>query len=251
MPTLIIIGAVLLIPAAIMFFQPQAAIRLLARINPRVLFLVNTDRRAVALTLDDAPSPEVTPGILDRLQRHDAHATFFVIGNQVAGNEDLLRRIRAAGNEIGNHTMHNRPSILLSRAVFADSLAGTEALLGETPPPRWFRPSSGWFNNSMLEEVARQGGRCCLGSIFPHDNKLRKPRWIGKFVMSRIFPGAIIILHDGGPRRLYTLEVLDIILPLLKARGYQVMTVTELARQAAGGNRPESPGHGRRLPPQA
>lgn len=235
---LIIFGVCSILTGAVLFFQPKAAVRLLARMNPGVLFLVDTDRRAVALTIDDAPCPEVTPGILERLQRHDAHATFFVIGSQVAGNEDLLGRIRAEGHEIGNHMMHDRPSIFLRPAVFADDLAGVNALLGETPHPRWFRPASGWFSRSMLDEVDRQGGRCCLGSVFPHDNKLRKPRWIGKYVLSKVFPGAIIILHDGGPHRLYTLEVLDIILPRLKARGYQVMTVTELTRLTASGSGP-------------
>lgn len=229
-----ILAAVLavLLVAGVLFFQPRAAVRLLARVNPDVLFLVDTNRKAVALTIDDAPSREVTPGILERLRRYDAHATFFIIGNRIAGREDLVRRILADGNEIGNHMLHDRPSILLSGDTFAACLAHTDSLLGDRGRTRWFRPASGWFNRAMLREIANQGNRCCLGSIFPHDNKLRKPRWIAKFIMSRVFPGAIIILHDGGPRRRYTLEVLDIILPALQARGYQVMTVSELVATA-------------------
>ncbi len=230
----VVVVAVLagLLVAGVLFFQPLAAVRLLAKANPDVLFLVDTNRKAVALTIDDAPSREVTPGILERLRRYDAHATFFVIGDQVQGNEDLIRQILADGNELGNHMMHDRPSILLSREDFAGSLAHTDSLLGDTDRPRWFRPASGWFNRNMLQAISGQGDRCCLGSIFPHDNKLRRPHWIARFIMSRVFPGAIIILHDGGPRRLYTLEVLDLILPRLKAEGYQVMTVSELVATA-------------------
>ncbi len=217
-----------LLVAGILFFQPRVAVRLLARINPDVLFLVDTERRAVALTIDDAPSPEVTPGILERLARHDAHATFFIIGEQAQAHPELVRQILASGHEAGNHMMHDTPSILLSREAFADNLARTDSLLGDDQRRRWFRPASGWFNGRMLREVERQGDRCCLGSIFPHDNKLRRPRWISRFVMNRVFPGAIIVLHDGGVRRRYTLEVLDEILPRLTAEGYKVMTISEL-----------------------
>ncbi len=232
MGTGILLGIVVLAIAGILFFQPKAIIRLLARANSDVLFMVNTNRRAVALTIDDAPSPEVTPGILERLMRYDAHATFFVIGEHAQGQQQLIQQILADGNEVGNHMMQDKPSIFMSQEAFANSLARTDSLLGENRHPRWFRPASGWFNRAMLREIARQGNRCCLGSIFPHDNKLRRPRWIAKFIMSHIFPGAIIILHDGGPRRLYTLEVLDIILPRLQAMGYQVMTVSELEATA-------------------
>ncbi len=233
MGIVIVVALAALLIAGVLFFQPRAAVRLLARANPEVLFLVDTDQRAVALTIDDAPSPEVTPGILERLARHGAHATFFIIGEQAQAHPELVRQILADGHEVGNHMMKDRPSILLSREAFADCLARTEALLGDGALPRWFRPASGWFNGAMLKAVARHGDRLCLGSIFPHDNKLRRPDWIARFVMNRIFPGAIIVLHDGGERRRYTLEVLDDVLPRLEAAGYRVLTVSELVATAS------------------
>lgn len=226
-----------LVSAAVMIFQPRVAVRLLAKANPEVLFLVDTNRRAVALTIDDAPSPALTRAILDRLRRHGARATFFVIGSRVPGHEDLLREIVASGSELGNHMLHDRPSILASRGSFSADLARTTDLLGPGHSPRWFRPASGWFTPRMLREIARQGYRCCLGSIFPHDSKLKSPRLIADFILNRVFPGAIIVLHDGGPHRRHTLEVLDRILPRLVAQGYEITTVSTLVASARGPRR--------------
>ncbi len=227
------IGFIALAIVGILFFQPRFAIELLARANPDVLFRVKTSRRSVALTIDDTPSPAVTSAILERLERHGAQATFFVIGDHAEGHEDLLQRIIASGSELGNHMMHDRPSILASPKNFAADLTSTTVLLGPGRHSRWFRPASGWFTSGMLQEVNRQGYRCCMGSIFPHDNKLKHPRLIADFIMRRAFPGAIIVLHDGGPERLYTLKVLDRILPQLIEQGYEVLTVSSLIATAS------------------
>ncbi len=229
----ITIGFIALAVVATLFFQPRFAIDLLARANPDVLFRVKTRRRAVALTIDDAPSSAVTLAILERLKRHGAQATFFVIGDYAEGHEDLLQRIIASGSELGNHMMHDRPSILASPENFAADLTHATALLGSGRHSRWFRPASGWFTSGMLKEATRQGYRCCLGSIFPHDNKLKHPRLIADFIMRRACPGAIIVLHDGGPERLYTLKVLDRILPRLTEQGYEVLTVSALTATAS------------------
>lgn len=227
------IGLLALVIAGAMFFQPRAAVRLLALANPEVLFMVKTNRRAVALTIDDAPSAAVTPAILERLQRHGAQATFFIIGDHAVSHGDLLQKIAATGSELGNHMLHDRPSIFDSPRNFAANLARTTEIIGPEHKPRWFRPASGWFTPGMLKEVARQGYRCCLGSIFPHDNKLRHPLLIADFIIRRAFPGAIIVLHDGGPERLYTLEVLDLVLPRLIEQGYEILTVSALTASAS------------------
>ncbi len=227
------IGIIALVIAGALFFQPRIAVELLARANPDVLFMVKTNRRAVALTIDDAPSSAVTPAILERLQRYGVQATFFVIGDHALDHEDLLRKIAVTGSELGNHMLHDSPSILDSSESFAANLARTTEIIGPENKPHWFRPASGWFTPKMLKEAARQGYRCCLGSIFPHDNKLKHPRLIADFILQRAFPGAIIVLHDGGPERLYILDVLDRILPRLMEQGYEILTVSALTATAS------------------
>ena len=80
----------------------------------------------------------------------------------------------------------------------------------------------------MVKTAHRLGYRLCLGSIYPFDNKLRNPELIRQAVMARIYPGAVLILHEGGPKRDYIIPLLDELIPDLLSEGYQFLTVSEL-----------------------
>jgi len=206
---------------------------MLALANPEVLFEVDTERRAVALTLDDGPHSEVTPRILDLLAEHEAHATFFLIGDRVEGNEDLMARMRAEGHELGNHLAHDEASIALSpesfeqKLVWSDSLINRSELSGKDEG-KWFRPGSGWFNRRMVRQVAAHGYRIALGSVYPHDLMMRSPGLITSFILGRVDPGSVLILHDGDADADRTIRVLERVLPALKMRGFEILTLSEL-----------------------
>jgi peptidoglycan/xylan/chitin deacetylase (PgdA/CDA1 family) len=80
----------------------------------------------------------------------------------------------------------------------------------------------------MLRRASRHGYRCCLGSIYPHDTKIRSVAAISCYLEKRAFPGGVIILHDGSPDRVRTAKVLRRVLPKLKDEGYRLVTVSEL-----------------------
>jgi peptidoglycan/xylan/chitin deacetylase (PgdA/CDA1 family) len=194
---------------------------------PSVLMHVATDSLAVALTIDDAPSPEVTPGILDALRRHGARATFFVIGSHAERYPDLVDAIRADGHELANHLYFDRPSIRLDDEEFVHRLRQTDALIRPAGPLKWCRPGSGWVDDRMVELLHQEGYRACLASVYPLD--LVAPRWLTEWqFMTNAQPGAILVLHDGGSERVGTIETLEAILPRLAAEGYRVVTVSEL-----------------------
>lgn len=215
---------------ALVVLAPRLLVTALAAANPDVLFYVDTERRALALTLDDGPDPAVTPRVLDLLGEYDAKATFFLIGDRVPGNEALLARMRAEGHELGNHLAHDEASIGLSAQVFERQLVHTDSLLAAAgPDPRWCRPGSGWFNGRMVEQLDAHGYRVALGSVYPHDLLLKSPRLIADFVLSRARAGAVLILHDGDGDPERTLRVLERVLPELRARGFELLTLSELA----------------------
>lgn len=108
--------------AIVVFTQPLAAFRVLGWVFPRFLWRVETRAPLVALTFDDGPAPDHTPQVLEMLARHEAHATFFLIGDRAATHPDLVRRIRSAGHEVGNHYFTIRSTLLASDAEFADRL---------------------------------------------------------------------------------------------------------------------------------
>jgi peptidoglycan/xylan/chitin deacetylase (PgdA/CDA1 family) len=223
---------VALVVGALFWFQPRFLLRQLADRNPEVLFYVETERMALALTIDDAPDSSLTPQILDLLAEHQVRATFFVLGENIMGNEELIGRMKADGHELGNHLSQDEATILLSEEEFEQQLLAVEQMIGPLGDTKWCRPGSGWFSPEMVQIAHDMGYRCCLGSIYPFDNKLRRSGWIKHTVMERVFPGAIIVLHEGGPERDYIVPLLAELVPELKAAGYEFLTLSEIQKLA-------------------
>jgi peptidoglycan/xylan/chitin deacetylase (PgdA/CDA1 family) len=101
-------------------------------------------------------------------------------------------------------------------------------VLGRFGPVRWLRPGSGWYTGAMLDAVERAGYRCALGSVYPYDAHVRAPRLAAAYLLANVRPGAVIVLHEGGGRGRRTVDVLRRVLPVLRARGYRVVTLSEL-----------------------
>lgn len=212
----------------IVLVRPTPVIRWLARKHPDILFHRETEQRLVALTIDDSPDPTWTPQILDTLAAHDAHATFFLIGERVVGNEGILQRIVDEGHELGNHLMADAPSIRLPAVEFERQLRQTHAVLAPYGPVRWFRPGSGWYSRRMIDQIQRNGYRCALGSAFAFDCHIRSVWYVSRHILLNTRPGAVIVLHDGAANGHRTVTVLRHVLPVLQRRGYRGVTLSEL-----------------------
>lgn len=209
--------------------RPRPVIRWLAARHPDVLFYADTGEPLVALTVDDSPHPALTPAILDALAEHGARATFFVIGERVAGNERIVRRIVEEGHELGNHLMADAPSVRLPAEEFERQLLLTHDLLSPFGRVRWFRPGSGWYSRRMVEQLGRHGYSCALGSAYAYDCHIRWTRYVSSHILLNTRPGSVIILHDGSEGRERTVRALRRLLPELRRRGYRVVTLSELA----------------------
>jgi len=234
-----ILKVLLLIPFLLFVFvlglfylQPKVVLAWLSAQNPDVLYFANTDIKVVALTIDDAPHAAVTPLLLDVLKKYSARATFFVIGGNIPGNEKLLGRMRAEGHELGNHLAEDFPSIFLDNKEFEDQLVRVDKLINPGGATKWFRPGSAVYTKGMIKLAEKHGYRSCLGSIYPFDVVFRNSATISKFITGRVFPGAIILIHDGKPDRIRSVEVLNTVLPELIREGYKVVTLSELISMA-------------------
>ena len=200
----------------------------LARDNPQVLYRVDTRAKAVALTIDDGPDAATTPEIMDVLERNGAHATFFIITSRVPGNEDLLRRMVAAGHELGNHLVRDEPSLKLPPAEFERQLVESHEVLSAYAPIRWFRPGSGHYDARLLATLAAHGYKCAIGSVYPFDPQIRWSWFSRRFILSNAQPGSVVILHDWGSKGRRTAKTLSKVLPEVTKRGFRVVTLTEL-----------------------
>ncbi|KOS19740.1 Bifunctional xylanase/deacetylase [Escovopsis weberi] len=191
--------------------------------------------KLIALSLDDAPSAH-TDEIMRILAANDAHATFFVIGSQALAPQraPLLRALVAQGHELANHAMHDEPSAALPDAALLaqlDQVKGIIAAAYEAEhrvlPNNYFRPGSGLFTRRMRDLLGNRGFRIVLGSVYPHDAQLRWPRLNARHVLGMAREGAIVVCHD---RRAWTPDMLRLVLPELRRRGFRVVTITELVK---------------------
>jgi len=217
--------------AYIIYKPPKLVINFLQWKYPDVLFQATLppSQRVIALSIDDAPAAS-TAKILDLLKTHGAKATFFVIGGQIAGYPDILKRMHDEGHEIGNHAWADEPSVSLPLTELERQIKEVEALL---PPnlnsAKYFRPGSGFFNRKMVERVKSMGYRTILGGIYPHDPQIHNAKVNAAHVISMMRPGGIIIMHD---RRSYSAEQLEIVLKGLAAEKWKIESVGGLLRAA-------------------
>jgi peptidoglycan/xylan/chitin deacetylase (PgdA/CDA1 family) len=225
-----LLGLVSVVVAALL--RPGPVVRWLSRRFPNVLFQQPNAGPLVALSFDDSPHAASTPRILDVLAAHDAHATFFMIGELVAGNEAVVRRLVDEGHELGNHMMTDAASARLPAAEFERQLLQTHEVLASFGPVRWFRPGHTWFTRRMLDQIHRHGYRCAMASAYAFEFLPIRAPYAAQHILLNVRPGGVIILHDGARDQDRTVAVLERILPALR-RGYRVVTVSELAAVGA------------------
>ncbi|HEX3979395.1 MAG TPA: polysaccharide deacetylase family protein [Solirubrobacteraceae bacterium] len=154
----------------------------------------------VALTFDDGPHPEGTPAVLEALAAAGAHATFFVIGEQVQRRPELVRRILAEGHVVALHGYRHRLQLRLTPAVVSDDIRrGAAALQDATGlAPGWHRPPFGIYSPAGLRAVREAGLSPLLWSRWGKDwRKFTTPRRIVRRTTRAAIGGDVILLHDA------------------------------------------------------
>jgi peptidoglycan/xylan/chitin deacetylase (PgdA/CDA1 family) len=228
-----LIGMVLLGVGLLAFWiQPLAIISLFERLTPNVIYRVRTNRRLVGLSFDDGPHPTFTPEVLEILQRHDAKATFFLIGDRALRHPEVVARIKADGHEVGNHYLMDASILGHSDAVFVDYLEQTEKAIGIADRPKLFRPPGGVAWPWQLRVAQAHGYVCVLGSAYAND-PMHPPVWHIRWLIEKnLVPGAIVILHDGisDPRR--GIQALPHILASGRQKGLRFVSIGTLMRDA-------------------
>jgi peptidoglycan-N-acetylglucosamine deacetylase len=217
--------------------QPLWAFSILGNALPGVLWRVETSEPLVALSFDDGPDPTFTPQVLDLLERHGAHATFFLIAERALPRPDLVARIRAEGHEVASHYTTRRAAWRDSNQQFADNLAFAGKILDlPATRPRLFRPPGGIARPDQLERARHEGYTIVLGSAYPYDGAPPPTAYIRWLVTKNLAPGVIVILHDGIEDPSRAIRALPSILDAGAARGLRFVTVGELIRSRKPGN---------------
>lgn len=184
---------------------------------------IDPDKKIVALTFDDGPS-KYTNSILNTLKKHNACATFFVVGNKVEFYRDELKRMLAEGSEIGNHSYSHKWLNRLSEDEFKNEINKTQEAVKKVTgyAPKLFRPTYGGYTNKLKTYTYLT---FVLWDVDSLDWKVKRKEKILNNVLPNVKDGSIILMHDNHS---YAVEALEKVITSLKEKGYQFVTVSEL-----------------------
>ena len=189
-------------------------------------YYVHAGPKVIALTLDDGPSAQFTPQILNLLEQYQIKATFCMVGQQIAGNRSLVSEVAAAGHIIVNHTWnHADQSKLSSLAIRSQISRANDALNSVGIHPTIFRAPYGAWSHALYVELARAELRPLDWSVDPRDWSRPGVNTIVQRIMKNTRTSSIILEHDGGGDRSQTVAALKIVLPQLLNDGYRFTTV--------------------------
>lgn len=205
-----------------------------------VMCRVATEEKVVALSFDDGPTRVGLDTVLPVLAAHGAHATFFVIGAEAEGYPEGLRRIAAGGHEIGNHSFRHHRMISPLSAAYRDEIARTDRAVeaAGAPRPTLFRPPYGVKFIGLAGAVE---GKTI--AMWDFEEPVARPggaRAYADAVLAAARPGSIILIHPMYASRKVEREALPLILVGLKARGFRVVSVSELVARETLPPRPEA-----------
>lgn len=194
----------------------------------------NNDEKVIALTFDDGPDKDYTPQILDILKENNVKATFFVVGENVKSNSDIIKRQYQEGHEIGNHTFtHINVSKNGYNEIYKE-INNTQKLVKDVIgiEPKIFRPPYRAISKPMCNIVKENNMNIVLWSdLDSRDWSNPGTYYIVDTITSKVKNGTIILLHDYNKlrnKKSQTIQALEIVIPKLKEMGYKFVTVSEL-----------------------
>ena len=178
----------------------------------------------VSLTFDDGPNPKTTPLILDILKKYNAKATFFILGQNIAGNEDIIRRMVAEGHEVANHSWSHPNFTKLSPDQIKQEVEQTQAALEQITGqrPLMVRPPYGAVNQTVMNAMNLPAIYWSVDSL---DWKTRDSKAILNVIQANTRPGSIVLLHDIHQP---TAESIEPVIQYLQGQGYKLGTLSNL-----------------------
>ena len=196
------------------------------------VFVGDDTEPVLYLTFDAGYENGYTEKILDTLKKHDVKAAFFLVGNYLQKNADLVRRMVEEGHIVGNHTMtHPDMSAITEKDAFQKELEGLETLFQEITGkelPKYYRPPQGIYSEENLKMAKELGYKTIFWSLAYKDwdnDKQPAAEYAEAKLLPRTHNGAVILLHSTSQTNA---EVLDELLTQWKAKGYRFETIDNL-----------------------
>ena len=200
-------------------------------------YLGNTTEKVIYLTFDAGYENGCTAQILDALKKHNVSATFFLVGNYLEKNPDLVRRMVGEGHTVGNHTMHHYDMSRISDpAAFQKELEDLEQLYEQTvgePMQKYYRPPQGIYSEENLRQAKNLDYKTVFWSLayvdWKNDDQPTAQAAFNK-LLPRIHPGAVVLLHSTSKTNA---AILDKLLTRWEDMGYRFAPIQELFSPAS------------------
>ena len=200
--------------------QPPLLYRLLF---PEAGWRIKKRKRKVAyLTFDDGPIPEVTPWVLDTLDRYGVKATFFFVGDNVRKYPELYEEVKRRGHSYGNHTMHHLQGFKTSRIRYMRDITEADGLIDSS----LFRPPHGLLRWSQAKAI-KNHYNIVMYDLVTRDYSIKMtPDEVFRNVRRYARNGSIIVFHDSLKAERNMKEVLPRAIEWLQNEGYELLPIT-------------------------
>lgn len=189
----------------------------------------NSEGNKIALTFDDGPHPELTPKVLELLEKYNAKATFFCIGKNVKANPEVLQLIDFKKHTIGNHSFsHSKKIDFNDKKNWLEEINSTDLEIQKiiSKKPEFFRPPFGVTTPHLAKAIGETQHKVIGWNVRSFDTVSNQTsEKVVERILKKVKPGSIILLHDHLPGIILILEQL---LPALQKRNFKFVTVDEL-----------------------
>lgn len=199
--------------------QPPLAYRILF---PEALWRIKRrGAKVVYLTFDDGPIPEVTPWVLDLLDKYGIKATFFLVGDNVRRSTELFEEIKRRGHSYGNHTMHHLQGMKVTTLRYMRDITEADSLIDST----LFRPPHGILRWAQAAAIKNHYNIVMYDLVTRDYSKKLTPERVLENVKRYARNGSIIVFHDSLKARENLTYALPRAIEWLKSQGYEFLPI--------------------------
>jgi peptidoglycan/xylan/chitin deacetylase (PgdA/CDA1 family) len=185
------------------------------------IWRINKKERAIYLTFDDGPTPEITPAVLDILDKYEVKATFFCIGKNVENHPDIYQEVLRRGHKVGNHTYCHLKGFNSGVSSYLNNVEKTSKVITSN----LFRPPYGRIRPSQLRVLSKKY-KIILWDLVTRDyNAQLSPEFILKNIYKMSRNGSVVVFHDSVKAQKNLLAVLPEAIEFWQKEGYQLKTI--------------------------
>ncbi len=210
------------------YFKPYKFPSFLEYFYREALIRMPGENRTVYLTFDDGPTPEITGYVLDLLKDYHAFATFFVIGDKIEKNKEILKRIQVEGHRVGNHTFRHLSAWKTDFNTYYRDMEKTQTQLERLGmnPDRLFRPPYGRISPRYVKKLKEKGYQTVLWSVLSLDYVPGiNPQNSLEFLKKHVKAGDIVVFHDSVKAFSSLKKILPPLMEHLARQGYRFKTL--------------------------